>query len=74
MVADFQVETKETDFLGCVSEGIDITHFGCWDNELVITGRSGKYLEFDKGDFRVEIDKDKAIRLAKAILHHYDNL
>lgn len=68
MVTKLEVLTKEEDFLGSVNDNIEMIEFQVWDNEIIISHRNGEGLDFKRGDIRVEIDKEEAIKLAKAIL------
>ncbi len=70
MVTKLEVCTKEEGegLLGCVNTDIEIIGFEIWDNEIVITHRKGKGLDSDRGDLRVEIEKEEAIKMARSIL------
>jgi hypothetical protein len=70
MVTKLEVCTKEEaqGVLGDVNPDIEIINFEIWDNEIVISHRKGKGLDFDRGDLRIEIEKDEAIKMARSIL------
>jgi hypothetical protein len=70
MVTKLEVLTKEegSGHLGDVNENIEMIEFQIWDNEIVISHRNGKGLDFKRGDIRVEIEKEEAIKMARSIL------
>lgn len=68
MVTKLEVLTKEEGFLGDVNEDIEMIEFQVWDREIVITHRKGDGFNFGRGDIRVEIERDEAIKMARSIL------
>jgi hypothetical protein len=68
MVTKLEVFTKEESFIGDVNSDIEIINFEIYENEIVISHRKGKGLDFNRGDFRIEIKKDEAIKMARSIL------
>ena len=70
MVTKLEVLTKEEGltFLGDVNKHIEMIEFEVWDNEIVITHRKGNGLDFNRGDIRVEIEREEAIKMARSIL------
>jgi hypothetical protein len=68
MVTKLEVFTKEKSFIGDVNSDIEIINFEIYENEIVISHRKGKGLDFNRGDFRIEIEKDEAIKMARSIL------
>lgn len=76
MVTKLEVLTKEegSGHLGDVNENIEVIEFQIWENEMVIMHRNGKGLYFKRGDIRVEIEKEEAIQMARAILFAFNAL
>jgi len=76
MVTKLEVLTKEegTGHLGDVNKNIEMIEFQIWDNEIVISKRNGKGLDFKRGDIRVEIEKEEAIKMARSILCAFNAL
>ena len=70
MLTKLEVLTKEegSGHLGDVNKDIEMIEFQVWDNEIVMTHRKGNGLDFNRGDIRVEIEKDEAIKMARSIL------
>ena len=71
MITILEVDTiEEGDALGDVSELIEYLQFEINPNEgLVIKSqRDRRWCNLDKGDLRVEITREEAIKMAKGIL------
>ena len=74
MNTSLKVFTKDEDFLGSVNEDIDFISIEIFEDEIVFKQLKGEGLDFERGDLRVEISKDEAIKMAKAILFTFNVL
>jgi len=69
MVAKFKVAQSENNCIDETNE-IDVLSFEVWGDRMVIDHRKpGELgLDFDRGDIRLEFDKNETIKLCKSIL------